>query len=317
MRKLMSTVVLTALLLAKHHYSSGQVVREVNGNVGIGVPNPLFQLVLPNDKYITWKNPDNSNEDVGIKTNASNDLTVYAFGSNRFYVQSKTGYIGLGNSAPKGYLHISALATAGVSSLRFGMPNDAGNLNVPTGAATGAYDIDFHNWRDNVPDQVGARIRAERVNSWMSGNALLQSMDLVFYTSRGEWQSDLTERIRIKGNGDVAIGTSNPQGYKLAVAGSMIAERVRVKLQGAWPDFVFHHNYQLPSLQDVEKFIQENRHLPDIPSATEVEKNGMDVGEINRKLLQKVEELTLYIIEMKKEIEHLKQGTADKATPGK
>jgi len=104
-------------------------------------------------------------------------------------------------------------------------------------------------------------------------------------------------------NGSVAIGTTDPKGYKLAVAGSMIAESVKVKLQGAWPDFVFGKKYQLPSLQQTEQHILANGHLPGIPSAAEVAKDGIDVGEMNKKLLQKIEELTLYLIEIKKENE--------------
>ncbi|ATP58047.1 hypothetical protein CPT03_17020 [Pedobacter ginsengisoli] len=108
-------------------------------------------------------------------------------------------------------------------------------------------------------------------------------------------------------NGNVSIGTTNPQGYKLAVAGNMIAESVKVKLQGAWPDYVFHDQYNLPSLNQVENFIKLNKHLPEIPSEAEIQKNGQDIGEMNSKLLKKVEELTLYVINQQKEIEVLKQ----------
>ena len=81
----------------------------------------------------------------------------------------------------------------------------------------------------------------------------------------------------------------------------MIAESVKVKLQGNWPDFVFAENYELPTLQETEKHIKEKGHLSGIPSAAEVEKNGIELGDMNKKLLQKIEELTLYLIEMKKE----------------
>jgi len=108
-------------------------------------------------------------------------------------------------------------------------------------------------------------------------------------------------------NGNVSIGTTNPQGYKLAVAGNMIAESIKVKLQGAWPDYVFHDQYNLPSLNQVESFIKLNRHLPEIPSEAEIQKNGQNLGEMNSKLLKKVEELTLYLISQQKEIEILKE----------
>ncbi|HVI49504.1 MAG TPA: hypothetical protein VM802_31850 [Chitinophaga sp.] len=101
--------------------------------------------------------------------------------------------------------------------------------------------------------------------------------------------------------GSVTIGTTDAKGYKLAVAGGLIAERVRVKLQGNWPDYVFHENYQLPSLQQLESYVTEHKHLPGIPAADEVKNEGIDVGEMNKKLLQKIEELTLYLIEQNKE----------------
>jgi hypothetical protein len=106
--------------------------------------------------------------------------------------------------------------------------------------------------------------------------------------------------------GNVSIGTKDAQGYKLAVAGNMIAESVKVKLQGTWPDYVFSKKYQLPTLAATAKYIKENGHLPGVPSAAEVKTKGLDVEEMNAKLLQKIEELTLYLIEMKKENETMK-----------
>jgi hypothetical protein len=100
--------------------------------------------------------------------------------------------------------------------------------------------------------------------------------------------------------GKLAIGTYNPGSYKLAVEGTIGARKIKVT-QGSWADFVFHPDYELPSLQEVERFIKANRHLPEIPSAREVESDGLDLGEMNKKLLQKIEEMTLYMIEMKKE----------------
>ncbi|MHA4894136.1 hypothetical protein ACXZ1K_05235 [Pedobacter sp. PWIIR3] len=106
--------------------------------------------------------------------------------------------------------------------------------------------------------------------------------------------------------GGVGINTTAvPSGYKLAVAGNMVAESVKVKLQGAWPDYVFAKEYELPSLQATEQHIKDNGHLPGIPSAAEVKANGLDLGEMNAKLLQKIEELTLHLIEQTKSIKDL------------
>ncbi|AXP80686.1 hypothetical protein CJ739_1599 [Mariniflexile rhizosphaerae] len=107
--------------------------------------------------------------------------------------------------------------------------------------------------------------------------------------------------------GSVGIGVTSsnmPIGYKLAVAGNIITEEVKVKLQSAvWPDFVFNNNYHLPSLKEVEGHIKEKGHLKDIPSTKEVTENGILLGDMNAKLLQKIEELTLYTIEQEKKLE--------------
>ena len=111
------------------------------------------------------------------------------------------------------------------------------------------------------------------------------------------------DHFSISTSGNVGIGTVDTKGYKLAVAGNMIAESVKVKLQGAWPDYVFDESYKLPSLRETEAHIKEKGHLPGIPSVADVKANGIDLGDMNAKLLEKIEELTLHLIEMKKENE--------------
>lgn len=116
-----------------------------------------------------------------------------------------------------------------------------------------------------------------------------------------------TNLFHVGVNGNVGIGTSNPQA-KLAVKGTVLAQRVKVSVAAAeWPDYVFSKNYTLPSLQEVENYINQHQHLPDMPAAAEVAKDGQDLGEMNRKLVQKVEELTLYIIDLQKRIAALEQ----------
>ena len=104
--------------------------------------------------------------------------------------------------------------------------------------------------------------------------------------------------------GNVGIGTTNPTS-KLTVAGNIASREVKVTVD-AGADFVFENNYNLPSLDTVDTFIKQNKHLPEIASAEEMKKEGINLSEMNIKLLQKIEELTLYTIEQNKQIKELK-----------
>jgi hypothetical protein len=112
--------------------------------------------------------------------------------------------------------------------------------------------------------------------------------------------------IATSNDGNVGIGTTIPD-QKLTVKGKIHAEEVIVDLNVPVADYVFKPNYKLMPLPEVEQFVKANSHLPEIPSATEISKNGLSMGEMQNKLLQKVEELTLYVIELKKEIETMKK----------
>lgn len=105
--------------------------------------------------------------------------------------------------------------------------------------------------------------------------------------------------------GTVSIGTVYSQGYKLAVAGKIIAEEIVVSLRAQWPDYVFDENYDLKSLYEVEQYINEHKYLPNIPSAKEIEENGISIGEMNCILLEKIEELTLYTVNQQNLIDEL------------
>ena len=109
--------------------------------------------------------------------------------------------------------------------------------------------------------------------------------------------------IRDSANGNLGLGTESPDS-KLAVNGTIHTKEVRVDLNG-WSDFVFANDYKLPTLKEVETYISENKHLPEIPSEAEVSENGINLGEMNAKLLQKIEELTLYMIDMNRRMNQL------------
>ena len=100
----------------------------------------------------------------------------------------------------------------------------------------------------------------------------------------------------------IRIGNyANSENYRLSVDGKIIAEEIVVEMSETWPDYVFNSSYKMRSLEDLEIFIKENKHLPNVPSADEVKEDGIGIGEMNKILLEKIEENTLYLIELQKQ----------------
>ncbi|MDN3588083.1 hypothetical protein QWY86_15475 [Pedobacter aquatilis] len=106
--------------------------------------------------------------------------------------------------------------------------------------------------------------------------------------------------MQLKTNGNVGIGTDTPR-EKLSVNGKIRAHEIKVEMAN-WPDYVFEEDYENQSLEGLEGLIKTNKHLPDVPSAKDAQSNGVDLGELNKLLLKKIEELTLHIIEINKEL---------------
>ncbi|HEX8061161.1 MAG TPA: hypothetical protein VF473_09515, partial [Cyclobacteriaceae bacterium] len=118
------------------------------------------------------------------------------------------------------------------------------------------------------------------------------------------------ETMSILNGGNIGIGTASPDA-KLAVKGTIHAQEVKVDLSVPGPDYVFANEYRLPTIEEVKAFIQENHHLPEVPTAKEMKNNGVNVGEMNMLLLKKVEELTLYVIQLKSELDEVKKKVKD------
>lgn len=171
-------------------------------------------------------------------------------------------------------------------------------INGSVGANNGLFSINPENEQASVRLQWQNSLARIRVGG--TGAGASSGLDI-------QGPSD-TSLLRVHGNGRVGIGTTVvPADYKLAVDGKIITEEVKVQLSTAWPDYVFSDDYKLPTLSEVATFIKNNGHLSKIPSAIEVSENGIEVGEMNRLLVEKIEELTLYILEQEKRIVELEK----------
>jgi len=211
------------------------------------------------------------------------------------------GKIGINVVNPSTTLEVGAANGEGI---RIGKIGDIGNAAVSVGALSAQYNIDFTGYRDVALDQIGARISALRINCHIANSALVQKTGLAFSTNASginTGTTDLVERMRITPEGFIGIGTTSPDAL-LTVNGTIHSKEVNVALTGPLADYVFDTNYKLMPLHEVEQFVNVNSHLPEMPSADEVSKNGLNMGEMQNKLLQKVEELTLYMIDQQKTI---------------
>ncbi len=119
------------------------------------------------------------------------------------------------------------------------------------------------------------------------------------------WQTDTAGNLYLP-NGSVSIGTDTTfNGYNLLVNGNILSEEVVVKLSQNWPDYVFDKGYPLMNLDDVYKYAETKKHLPGIPSGYEIEKNGLDLGDMQKNIMLKIEEYTLYLSQLKTENDKL------------
>lgn len=203
------------------------------------------------------------------------------------YQNTFSGRVGIGTISPAAGLHVASAVTAANGEIAAAILGNAYNHWTYFGGPTaGKIRGSNEGYLDLETNPQGTN-KTMYLNASSSGNILMAG-----------------------GGGSVGIGTNAPGTYKLAVEGVIGARKVKVT-QNSWADFVFQPDYQLPSLAEVEHYVKTHRHLPDIPSEEEVMKEGLDLGEMNRKLLQKVEELTLYLIDMKKENENLKDKQED------
>lgn len=273
------------LTIAPWSDNSGNKHHQLNFNDG-GI---FYRNALPEtSQWGTWRQllVTDSNGNVGIGTTTPGEKLEII---NGFL---KVGNVSIGSSENQSSKNYVNLGSDNHGTLLIGSNLYLNNYNAPANS----------NIKTSIthPTMSGAGII-------IPGNGQEHQGSIIFHTSPPSSTVAETEfnspRMIIKENGNIGIGIQSPI-YKLDVNGVIHSKEVKVDMIG-WADYVFQRNYPLRTLEEVEQHIEENGHLPNIPSTEEVLKNGINLAEMNTKLLEKIEELTLYSIEQNKQIKKL------------
>jgi hypothetical protein len=290
----------------------GGGLRVTSGNVGIGTTNPLYRLQVNSNQAGNLRLVSNGS----TTPNPTIDIFDNVNGTE-FVLSPSTGKVDMFTYSN----HALALGTANTERMRI---DNNGNVGIGTASPgaklsfsdlTGSAAADGITWYSPSPLDYGI---FKTSGSWNAPN--YQQLKLNWATGiildpGSSYGKSFVEvgggGLRVT-SGNVGIGTTNPGSFKLAVEGKIWAKEVQVALTNPGPDYVFEPTYNLKPLAEIETYIKENKHLPEVPSAKEMEANGVQLGEMNMLLLKKVEELTLYVIELKKEVAELKENQKSK-----
>jgi hypothetical protein len=272
-----------------------RLVIDYLGNIGIGTTSPSSKLHILAQAAGT----------AGLQIQGQNGDTWFPYVDGKNYVRGTTiladagGNVGIGTTSPQEKFHLinGAIMTSDPTFF---------NINAKLDASSGIPVLKFTRWIGSGQYQHNAFV-GQFYNPQLGGE---YSLGLGTGQSSTGDQNATSTTMTLTLAGSVGIGTTNPGSYKLAVAGKIAATgEVKVFVDGTtnFPDYVFDPSYKLPTLEETEKYIQENHHLPEVPTAADIAKDGMSLNEMNIILLKKVEELTLHLIEMKKDSEAIRK----------
>ena len=326
-----STLHVDGAIYGGEQYGATRFVSDV-GYVTIGTAtensNTYMQFKTDREKYVFNKPVFVETGVLGSSTDALH-LTV----DDSVRVAINGGNVGIGVENPQEVLHVNGAIRGGGAHGEVTLKGDNGSITIgATDEQTMRFNTDRSKYVFNIDGtnrmliqsdgNVGIGLLSPIGRLHVNGGALIVGVGtsesaraanvLKFgdnsYVKIGEWQKDNMLSFSAHSYnfclGNVGIGTTNPQ-YRLDVAGKIRAKELIIETTGA--DFVFADNYKLRPLSEVKAFIEENKHLPEIKSAQEMQQNGVGVNELQTQLLQKIEELTLYLIQQEQTIQDLRQ----------
>ena len=326
-KQIITTLVFTAIVATKSfgQWGNGTMntqIQTTNGYVGIGTATPPAKLII-------WDNNNVSDESQMIRLGMSSSYDYRIFrqkadGALRFdgnqptsssfrfstsaaaYALSilNSGNVGIGTSSPTSHLHMvnSDLGAPGGSKVQWA------NFSGIAGQGNNDQLKIFHNRiATGGTNWNSSEIKIQRtVDASDMSFISFRSIDPTWGASAIVFGSGTTDHMKIDYSGRVAIGTQTMTGTHsnalLTVAGKMVAQSCYITLTG-WADYVFANDYKVPNLYDVEAYYKANKHLPEIPSEKEIIEKGVDLAEMNKLLLKKIEEMTILMVKQQKSID--------------
>jgi len=259
--------------------------------------------------------------DISVNTNSLTFANPTSTSTNIIMTLKNEGHVGIGTNLPDRRLHISHAVPNGLAGIKI-RNAAAGHKgwtiahrqsgSVGLGGSLHFYNEE-HNKTSMMIDEFGKVVigTTDAIGSLTVHGESGTSIDLVSKENPTAWENQIRFNDKDAGLRHIIFDDYSDNtlhiypGYgggadrKVKINGSLLVKEVEVKI--GWSDFVFEQDYRLMPLNEVEQFIARNGHLPDIPSGKEVEENGLQLASMQTKMMQKIEELTLYVIELKKD----------------